>query len=100
MLMKWTDLEPGDIIRLNEEFVKSYAKFPDKDVENSWVGDIKDKEIIVEKIIVYPNKKDISIVLYQQPVYSVGVDQNDGTLWKTDIASGIPVFKIVRLKED
>lgn len=88
MLMKWKDLEPGDILKVNEKFVESFAYiYP-------WLNNFSEKTgYEVVKIICRENT--ISIFF---SFISVAITYDGNFYCQPD--SNIPVFEIVELKED
>ena len=84
--MKWKDLEPGDVLRISDEFLRSknYTEFFDK---------YKDKDLIISKIEFAPQR----IIIYDQ--FNDGfwdISYNGFDMYTTN---EILLFKIIKLKE-
>lgn len=92
MLMKWEDLEPGDVVRFTDEIIAFYeSSYP------SWASLVKNENFVVGSIEnQYCDHVKLNLLKYGKFIYI----KFDGTPYKgfQDYLSG-PILEIVSLKE-
>lgn len=90
MLMKWEDLEPGDVVKLSKKFYKNL----DRQYKEIFIKYI-DKDLIVRSI---EKKGGYGIIIAFMDIELLSVDINyDGSFWDYKVYISTPVFEIVRL---
>lgn len=91
MLMKWSDLEPGDVVKIREEIIKySMIRFPD------WTRKFCFKEIEIKTISIYYINIYIGFMI--DGIYrELKINQNGKEEWT---GRNLVLFDVVKLKDD
>lgn len=97
--MKWEDLEPGDVLKINEEFESGvlYPKF-------DWISKYSNRELTVISVkkVLYGSRNDLLLVIsYEKDTLGDLTTefqiQLDGRFWSS--LTSKEVFKIIKLAD-
>lgn len=95
MLMKWEDLSPGDVVKINDEIGKKYI---DNQRHESFVKEFCFKELIVKEIVIYDKEIKVKICNSDGKLFPVFMNRETyKEIWSL-FPEGITPIEILRLE--
>lgn len=93
MLMRWEDLEPGDVLEVNPEFIEG------SDCSSRVSDKIKSGKLTLKKIVQGYYPENITLSFNEFFDYRISINKFSGAFFD-DVTYDIPLFRIVELKNE